>query len=246
MNNSHLINPYSLLGLDENSTISDLKKNYYSMSLLCHPDKGGSGDDMYIVSSAYKYIKNQLENKEERKTTYETLENDFKNFCNDQETKPPSFNQIYEETNDWINEFNNEFQRKMFININENKEDIQNPYIQNPFDINNGYGEFMDESEYNENNDLLENNINSKFDYNENEINLNKSVFKKDIIQYKEPEPIPDTINYYPLDNTKISDYSGLEGNLKMGDYYRTFSECDQPSKVTHNKPFNNFPSKLQ
>ena len=42
------------------------------------------------------------------------LENDFKNFCNDQESKPPSFNQIYEETNDWINEFNNEFQTKIY------------------------------------------------------------------------------------------------------------------------------------
>ena len=64
MNNSVLINPYALLGVTVNSTFNELKRNYYNMALMCHPDKGGSGDDMHIVLMAYNYCKEQLQKKE--------------------------------------------------------------------------------------------------------------------------------------------------------------------------------------
>ena len=57
-----MINPYEMLGLTSESTINELTKSYYSMSLLCHPDKGGNTDDMIVIHNAYKYIKKQLEN----------------------------------------------------------------------------------------------------------------------------------------------------------------------------------------
>ena len=56
-----LINPYQLLGVTINSSLKELKKAYYNMSLLCHPDKGGSNKDMIVVHTAYLYIKTQLE-----------------------------------------------------------------------------------------------------------------------------------------------------------------------------------------
>ena len=85
-----LIDPYGLLGVDSRSNLAELKKNYYNMALLCHPDKGGNNKDMNVVSSAYNYIKVQLENVKE--TTYETLEDEFAIFCKKQEEiKPPTF-----------------------------------------------------------------------------------------------------------------------------------------------------------
>ena len=57
-----LINPFQLLGVTTNSTISELKKAYYQLALLCHPDKGGNNDDMRVVHQSYKYIKKQMEN----------------------------------------------------------------------------------------------------------------------------------------------------------------------------------------
>ena len=73
---SDLINPYDLLGIKSDASLSELKKNYYNMALLCHPDKGGSSQDMYVVSSAYKYIKKQLENAYNKTASYEELEDD--------------------------------------------------------------------------------------------------------------------------------------------------------------------------
>ena len=55
MNNQTLINPFALLGITTNCTFNELKRNYYKMALLCHPDRGGNSEDMKVVHKAYKY-----------------------------------------------------------------------------------------------------------------------------------------------------------------------------------------------
>ena len=165
----NLLNPYNLLGVSPNSSLSTLKKNYYNLALLCHPDKGGNNKDMNILSLAYQYIKEQLENINE--TTYEKLEEEFEIFCKDQESKkPPTFGQIYEETNDWINEFNKEFEKKIAID-NFKISETKNPYILDKNPLNNGYGDLMDTS-------TISN------EYNPIEIIENKQEFKQEIIEY--------------------------------------------------------------
>ena len=162
---------------------------------------------MHIINSAYNYIKNQFQNEINRKTTYEKLEEEFNLFCQEQENQTPNFSQIYEETNDWIREFNKEFDSKLNIgSINDENINDVNPYDKNPFDINNGYGELMDKSLYSTNQELdpedenllNQEPINPDLDYKENEIIYNKNIFNKEIIEYQEPEPLPDTISYYP------------------------------------------------
>ena len=78
----NLLNPYELLGVSPTSTINTLKKKYYTLALICHPDKGGNKDDMIIIKNAYEYIKPQLENNTD--TTYEQLEEEFQKFCDEQ------------------------------------------------------------------------------------------------------------------------------------------------------------------
>ena len=151
-----LIDPYGLLGVDSRASLSELKKNYYNLALICHPDKGGNDKDMNVVSLAYNYIKEHLENVKE--TTYEKLEDEFAEFCKGQERlKPPTFGQIYEETNDWINEFNKKFEEglnmsgemRQFIG---NDDDISNnPYLNENNPLGGGYGEYMDISDYHNN-----------------------------------------------------------------------------------------------
>ena len=126
MNN--LINPYELLGVNINSSISELKKNYYNLSLIVHPDKGGNNKDFYMIYSAYNYIKKQLINKESKETTYEKLEEEFDDFLKEQIEQYTPFYEIYKETNDWLNEFNKEFENK----------DINNNIFEK------GYGDLMD------------------------------------------------------------------------------------------------------
>ncbi len=115
----NVINPYELLGFDSknpnNISLSQLKKTYYNLSLICHPDKGGSPDVMIVLKNAYEYIKNQLENAKNHSTDFKTIENEFKEFLKEQTSKPPAFNTIYEETHDekdWNTTFNEQFEKE--------------------------------------------------------------------------------------------------------------------------------------
>lgn len=206
-----LINPYDLLGLNIDSSIRELKKQYYNMALLCHPDRGGNNNDMNVVCLAYNYIKKQLENVKE--DTYEELEDAFENFCKEQESKDtPKFGSIYEETNDWIVGFNKEFDKK----INSEDNEIVNPYDINPFE--NGYGDIMDD----------EHTVTEK--YSADLIGETKNNFIRDIVEYKEPEALPNTITHYPLDKKNIQDYSDY--NKKMSDYKLAFYEPEKLKSV--------------
>ena len=205
-----LINPYSLLGVNVNSSLRELKKNYYNMALLCHPDRGGDKRDMNVVCLAYNYIKEQLENVNER--TYEELEDEFEKFIKEQEIELPKFGQIYEETNDWIVDFNKKFEEQKKI------DDTINPLENNPFE--NGYGEIMDHSE------------DAELEYKPIEEVENKNKFQRDIIIYEEPEPFPNTISYFPLDKEKIDDYSDFGSEIKMTDYKKAFYDPEKLDKV--------------
>ena len=227
MENKDLIDPYKLLGINCNSTISELKKNYYNLSLLTHPDKGGSNTDFNIVHLAYNYIKKQLNNIKE--TTYEQLEEEFEEFCKLQEdTKPPCFYEVHKEANDWLNEFNREFESTQSTETNIK--------FNNPF--NSGYGKLMEENEIQKKNDNIEDNdiedyyISDNLDYNPILEGDLKTKFKREIIEYKEPGYLPDTIINYPLKIKKIDDFSELSGNLKMSDYKKSYQDSNLEEEI--------------
>lgn len=215
-----LINPYGLLGIKHNQTnISELKKNYYNLSLITHPDKGGSKGDFEIVHLAYNYIKEQINNANEKETTYEKLEDEFEDFITKQEEiKPPCFYEVFKETNDWLNEFNKRFEE----DSQEIKENT-NGTINNPFNI--GYGELMDKSEISE-------------DYITNENKATNNQFDFQIIEFEEPEYLPNTLLNFPLDNKKITDFSETSGKLKMSDYKLTFTPLKKTEKEIKEKDY--------
>ena len=198
-----LINPYSLLGVKHTCSVSELKKQYYNLSLLTHPDKGGNKEDFNVVHLAYNYIKTQIENIKD--VTYEELEDEFDEFCKKQESiKPPCFYEVFKETNDWLNKFNQEFENQK----NEDNElELKNPFEE-------GYGKLLDKSEVN-------------LKYNENEIKKPNTKICQQIIKYEEPAFLPDSINYYPLNQEEIKDFSSLDGNLNGYDYKLTHSNKD-------------------
>ena len=214
---SKLINPYNLLGLTTKSSLAEMKKAYYNLALLCHPDKGGSQEDMIIVQNAYNYIKQQLEKVDEKKdTTYEQLEKEFEDFCREQEDKPiETFGCVYEETQDWIKEFNREFKSKM----DETKDN--NPLYQ-------GYGELMEPSLHNQPGDLDLNNFDCTYQTIDIESDQDKITnnFTQELIEYKEPKSLPDCLINYPLNCEKIDDYSnyGQDDKISMTDYVKAFN----------------------
>lgn len=55
------IQPYELFALTHKATLQDVRKAYYDMALMCHPDKGGSAEDMQTINAAYAWLKKGLE-----------------------------------------------------------------------------------------------------------------------------------------------------------------------------------------
>jgi curved DNA-binding protein CbpA len=219
MNNS--INPYELLGFDSKNpnhiSLNQLKKTYYNLSLICHPDKGGSADTMIVLKNCYEYIKNQLENAKDHSTDFETIENEFKNFLQSQSSKPPPFSAIYAETHDgkdWNTAFNEKFEKqkqthKLAENTITDDQEAITSEVSELFKLDSdGYGHMMDT----ENRDA--------------DIDVIKPPthhFNKDITIYTEPI----SYNSY-LGKT----YNGkLANNTHMTDYIEAFAEDIKPNE---------------
>jgi len=100
-----LINPYELLGVDCKSSRDDVRKSFKSLSLICHPDKGGDANEMKIIHNAYLYVIKQIEFQEHGRTM-EGEEEEFKKFLEKQQDgKLPSFFEIMtDESNKKFNE----------------------------------------------------------------------------------------------------------------------------------------------
>ena len=89
-----LLQPYELLGVYSNSTPKEVRKAYYQLALLCHPDKGGDPRDMHIIHCAYEWIMNQLD-KVNVDYTYEDAQQEFDDFVAAQNNvNPPSFEEV--------------------------------------------------------------------------------------------------------------------------------------------------------
>ena len=207
MNN---INPFHLLGVKIDSDIKDVRRAYYKLSLICHPDKGGSKDDMIIVHNAYKYVKKQIEFSE-NKETLENIEEDFKSFFEKNKMEVPPFYELWErsEEAEFLREFNKKFE--------ENRE-INNLINNNVFDVfSMGYGEFLEKRETELTRPLHNN-------------------FKSELVIYKEPVNLPNDYGEYErFDVEKLEDFSEKTKELNLYDYKKAHSEVNE-MKVDEDK----------
>ena len=212
MDLKNILNPYELMGIDaHNPSLKKLKKAYYSLALLCHPDKGGSEEDMKIVLYAYRYIKDQFENCTNLKSYDERLE-EFQAFCSEQQVGLPNINKIWE----------NSEKGKTMKNFNKN---FEKQRIIKPFD--GGYGDNMTSSKYAKGKQTYDNN------------NLDKQLThsfrnvanKNELVEYREPESYQQGYgDYERLDVKKIKNFS----HQGMSDYSRAF-------KILGEKNINNY-----
>lgn len=93
---SQLVNPYDLLGATPNTTPQQVRKAYYALACLCHPDRGGTAEQMCAVHHAYQYVYEQVSLNRDG-IDLETLEKEFADFCANQEQSPPAFAEIHAE-----------------------------------------------------------------------------------------------------------------------------------------------------
>ena len=57
--------PTNLFGLTAKDSLTELRRRYYDLALLCHPDRGGTATDMRIVQRSYEAAKVALEHQAE-------------------------------------------------------------------------------------------------------------------------------------------------------------------------------------
>jgi curved DNA-binding protein CbpA len=241
--NNNSINPYELLGFDSKNpnliSLEQLKKTYYTLSLICHPDKGGDPNSMIVLKNCYEYIKKQLENAKDHLTDFETIENEFKTFLQEQSNKPPPFSAIYEETHydkDWNTNFNEKFEKEkqkqtdVFNDYNTEeiqltflkvKENVLTEEVSKSFNLNsNGYGHMMDMD------------MDKEEDKESNDLKPTKHHFVKEITIYKEPVSYNDSIG---------KTFSGkIDNHTHMTDYIEAFAEDVNGYQITEPIETNN------
>jgi hypothetical protein len=254
-----MINPYELLGVDYKTSLKDVKKAYYNIALLVHPDRGGNDEEMVILQNSYNWIKSKLEILDKKgDNTIEEAEEEFKKFLEDQESKrPPKINAIFAESIGFT-----------YIDFFNKYEHIEND-LKNPMTMPIIYdlllsvlynNSFINESENSDNKKwleiidfelkiILENNKNQENDpkmvyasvqhgYGESMINKEESELikfdKLDIKVYQEPESIflPSQSLAQSIETTaKLDDYSLKTEKLYMCDYKKAYTELENPEK---------------
>lgn len=88
-----LLDPFNLLGVTMHSTCQEVRKRYYGLACICHPDRGGTNEQMQMLHNAYRYVMDQVSLN--RSVAFEELEQEFKDFCDAQTSAPPEFRSIY-------------------------------------------------------------------------------------------------------------------------------------------------------
>ena len=209
MNSDTVLNPYELLSIDPyNPDMRQLKKNYYSLAKICHPDKGGSEKTMRTLQYAYAYIKLQFLNCKDLKT-YEQLENEFTQFCKTQEQRDSGYKFTYNKKDD--RDYASK-QKKFNAKFEAAKKN-------NKTSFDKGYGTLMSESEYTK----------GKLSYDNTNINKkHKHVFtnidNNSLTVYREPESFLQSYgNHERFDVQKVKDFSYSTGQLYMSDYQNAF-----------------------
>lgn len=89
-----VVDPYALLGVTIASTCQEVRRAYYQLALVAHPDKGGCRAQMRVVQAAYEYVSRQVAGVN-RSRTYEDLETAFADFLKAQTAAPPCFMDIH-------------------------------------------------------------------------------------------------------------------------------------------------------
>jgi len=106
------VDPYKLLGVTVKHKREDVRSAFKSLSLLCHPDKGGRREDMEVLYVAYRYILEQIEFAGHGRTM-EDEEEKFKDFLESQISQKSELPSLFEIMTDEKNkDFNAMFEKK--------------------------------------------------------------------------------------------------------------------------------------
>jgi hypothetical protein len=130
------LNPYDLLGVTPKSSLDEIKKAYYSLALIMHPDKGGSATEMHILKTAYNWINEQITPVETNPfKDYESIQLNFDDFIKQQdETKPPPLTTILAESIGFeLDKFTEIYDRILTVRLAWTADDTSNHFNNKEF-----------------------------------------------------------------------------------------------------------------
>lgn len=214
------VNPYEVLGLNENFTWDELVKSYRRLAKLVHPDKGGSKLLFNTVTECFKYLAKEYKSKQADKQHHQ-LKEEYKNT---------EYNNYTPEASSHIS--NDKFNMLFNENKFEDEDDI-------------GYGHMMAESSKVREDIDIPKTLNS---YSNKKFNkaFDKNVpLSKEVIIYKDPEPIilANTLQFSEL-GEKTKDFSTdttRQSALHYADYMKahTTSRLIDPRAIKERKEYN-------
>lgn len=233
--NFDTLDPYEVFNVSKNFTWDELKESYKNMALLTHPDKEGGNEVVFnFVTECFKKMALIYKNRDSDKP-HHILKEQSKNYFQQQISNSlPHPSEIYNNQRDNNESFSNKF--------NKNFELYQYRDEEKDF----GYGNIMEKSS-DKRDDISINNIFKKNKVDSGTFNeiFNKNVpVSKEIIKYKEPEPLQlcRNMQYTELGGQKTDDYSSSveQNTLAYTDYMKAYSgiRLVNPDEIKNRKEF--------
>jgi curved DNA-binding protein CbpA len=221
------ISPYDILGVSKNFTWEELKDAYKRQARLVHPDKGGNKQLFNLVTDAFKTLAYDFKLKQKDKQHHELKQN--YQMDSKADLRPSYRPELVQEGN-----FNDKFNRVFEENKFEDEDD----------DVARGYGHMMAKSSKNREDidvpQVMKKYNNEKF----NDIFNKTAPVSKEVIVYKEPEPLVLTrkLNYTEI-GKPTEDFSTdttKKSNLQYTDYMKahTTSRLVDPRSIKERKTY--------
>jgi curved DNA-binding protein CbpA len=222
--NNKPIDPYEVLGVGKNFTWEELVAAYRHLAKLVHPDKGGSEQLFNTVTECFKQLGNEYKLREAEKPHHVLKQLHQANLDN---TPRPTMPAAFAEEASFNNKFNTFFE--------ENKLKDEDNF---------GYGHMMAESSKTRE-DIEIPRIMTKFNKTKfNDAFEKNAPLSKDVVIYKEPEPLVLTkhLQYTEL-GVKPDDFStdtSKKANLHYSDYMKahTTSRLVDPRAIQKRKEY--------
>lgn len=129
-----------LLGTSTCKNLQELKRRYYDLALLCHPDRGGTAEDMRVIQQTYEKARDAFVHQMDADEKRRHIESQLSSVENEEgEVDLPSFRSIFDDVHD---HFNEKFNERFEAQCHEHDMDTQGMFSRNPF-AQQGYGEYM-------------------------------------------------------------------------------------------------------
>jgi curved DNA-binding protein CbpA len=208
------MDPYKILNVDKNCSVAQLRDAFKRVAIKVHPDKGGNDEMFNVVVESYKTIYKKLKSETGDKDFNELKIESILEFKNTKKTKNVSFKEENATNEEFSTKFNKVFDENRFVGSA----------------VDDGYGQFMSQSSKQRDDIDIKKSVNNFKDFN-NAFD-SQEVMNKDIIIYKEPEPLTmsKSLAFNELGDDKIDDFSSdTTNNTNIG-------YCDYMKAHTTNK----------